>query len=122
VSDLAEWLRVQIAEDEAAARASGNLIVFLGSVSDTFRDEFRTEGTPGWATRVHFARWEPAQVLRECAAKRAILDLHQPEEGQHPDFCGHDLHHLPCPTLRIMAQGFEGRPGWDPAWKVTSDG
>jgi hypothetical protein len=41
------------------------------------------------------------------AALRGVLDVHVPEEGQHPDFCGHDKHELPCPTIRAITTALE---------------
>ena len=56
----------------------------------------------------HIARHDPHSVLRRITADRATLDLHRPEPGQHPDFCGYDKHQLPCPGLRLLAEGY----GW----------
>lgn len=58
----------------------------------------------------HPAPWP--QLLAECEAKRRIVELHSPEEGQHPDFCGHDLRELPCPTLHILALPYADHPDW----------
>jgi hypothetical protein len=42
------------------------------------------------------------QVRVRDARLDQVRALHSPEEGQHPDFCGHDKHELPCPTLRAL--------------------
>lgn len=55
------------------------------------------------------AMHDPAAVLRRCAADRKTLELHRAEPGQHPDFCGYDKHELPCPGLRLLAEGY----GWE---------
>ncbi len=57
-------------------------------------------------------------MLREVAAKRRILALHGPAEGRHPDFCGHDLHQLPCQTLRLLASVYADAPGFAWAWRL----
>lgn len=44
------------------------------------------------------------------AALRAVVELHQPKEGQHPDFCWHDKHQMPCPTLRAITVALGGTP------------
>ena len=59
----------------------------------------------------------PVRVLAECEAKRAIMKLHSAEPGQHPDFCGHDLRELPCPTLRLLALVYADHPDYLPEWK-----
>jgi hypothetical protein len=69
-----------------------------------------------WAPS-HIASWEPSFVLADIAAKRRILELHQAEEGQHPDFCGHDLRELPCPTQQLLALPFADRPGYVEGWR-----
>ena len=38
------------------------------------------------------------------AAVEAVLALHQPEPGQHPDFCGACLREMPCPTSLAIAR------------------
>jgi hypothetical protein len=56
----------------------------------------------------HIALNDPHSVLCRVAAERKQLDLHRPEPGQHPDFCGYDKHQLPCPSVRLLAEGW----GW----------
>lgn len=90
---LTDFLLAQIAEDEAAT-----LTMVCECVDD-----------PGPGC--------PSRVLAECEAKRAIVELHAPEPGQHPDFCGHDLRQLPCSTLRILALPYADHPDFDPAWR-----
>lgn len=61
----------------------------------------------------HIVTWDPAAVLGRCEADRKSLALHQPEPGQHPDFCGYDKHELPCPGLRVLAESY--------GWKERAD-
>ena len=66
MNEVVEFLLAQIAEDEAVARAA---------IKDS-------EGSLDWAadgdpTDIHIARWDPARVLAECEAKRAIIELHK---------------------------------------------
>jgi len=140
------WLRAQIAEDEAVARAAdvkqddphwrshGPLALHeprafrvrsdrdcrpIAYVTDLAGDdEADTTGIlDGEAVAEHIARWDPERVLAECAAKRAIL------EGHHPiDPCdAHDTGFgtIPCDTVLSLAQPYADRPGFDPAWRIA---
>jgi hypothetical protein len=87
----------------------------------------------------HIARHDPARVLSEVAAKRALLELHDGEHycpelktGVYPydwpsaapwGSAGEAWRHAsserfegPCPTLRLLAQPFAGRPSWREEW------
>jgi Family of unknown function (DUF6221) len=141
--DLAEWLLEQIAEDEAAALAAGRDYpapwrgreldaagesLESGIVFDADSTEvvYWEAGSREAADRLgeHIARWDPARVLAECAAKRAIVDEHRPDEllsGPNDPRCrrcfeypsGHNFAH-PCRTLRLLAQPYADRPGYLP--------
>ena len=99
MSDLAEWLEVQIAEDERRARAARRDQTEIDRLS---RQPIRTVKDDGvWTTgehamderevtgagihiydegghtleqAVHIATWDPARVLAECDTKRRIID------------------------------------------------
>lgn len=78
------------------------------------------------ADQEHIARHDPARVLREIAAKRAIIDAHnddgwccpvcthEPTSGED-DFRGSYNH--PCPTLRHLAAVYADRPDYRKEWK-----
>lgn len=82
----------------------------------------------------HIARHDPARVLGEVEAKRAILaehehvpavqqsDAHRYEFGcrtchNDPD-CGETLGLGWCETVRHMAAPFGDSPGYNPAWRL----
>jgi hypothetical protein len=46
-----------------------------------------------------------AATIRRCEALLRVVERHVPEPGQHPDFCGHDKHQMPCPDIRDLAAG-----------------
>ena len=102
MDDLVTWLRAQIDDDERAARAAADSMLWHGPVktgeiweSDKgfvytqgegmpgLRDECLWKAdTPGRYTREmseqvahHVARHDPARVLREVEAKRRLLDV-----------------------------------------------
>jgi len=99
---LTEFLLARTAEDEAVAIRGGR------------------HNAPGAFANDNYGCLlvDPARVLAECEAKRQIVALHKSEPGQHPDFCGHDLRELPCPTLRLLALPYADHPDYLPEWRV----
>jgi hypothetical protein len=108
MSDIIEFLKARIAEDERAARnaspgpwtfsdiasVGGGTIydptVAIANVEwDTERVDSRIRRTrPDWqadATGDHIARHNPTRVLAECAAKRAIIEQHSLEVAAQQD-------------------------------------
>lgn len=77
----------------------------------------------------------PQRVLAWCAAMRAIVELHEPidgnvtAEGDPISACNICVNHgwlvgfgdftpYPCPTLLALAQLFVDHPGFDPSWRA----
>lgn len=121
MSDLVTWLRAQLDEDERVAQAALDLD---REVYPPPRFSVRYEwarhtrhASGGWGVGYAAGAPSPAPVLRQVDAMRAIVRLHQPEPGQHPDFCGHDLREMPCPTLRALALPYADRPGYRDEWR-----
>jgi hypothetical protein len=136
MSDLVPWLRAQLDSDEAAARdcprPEGWHIEDRTSGFDERDPELIGGGKSiatfaydhcGALTLAHVIRHDPASVLRDIAAKRAIVDLHI---CPCPDDCGEcgacsGAHHAdptyaPCPTLRHLAAAYADRDGYRPEW------
>lgn len=97
MDDLIAFIRARLDEDEAAAKSArpgpwdyetevggfgpvGCVMMPLGNHKGTRTGltAFTPLGTQDAATAAHIARHDPARVLREVAAKRAILALHTP--------------------------------------------
>ena len=149
MADLAAFLAARLDEDEAAARAAAS-IAGPGWKAETYwpGDESRTRtcvrskdgaflgefgDTPDYPDMAaHVARHDPARVLREVAAGRAILADYE-EAAQHPYDLpegvreGRDddererdqylidvLEHV----LRCLAAVYRDHPDYDPAWAV----
>lgn len=78
---------------------------------------------------VHIARHDPDRVLREVAAKRAILALHRPESGGDCSVCSvcltvrdrwkedWPLDPWPCATLRHLAAVWADHPEFRQEWQ-----
>lgn len=110
MSDLIAFLKTRLDEDEAGHWAVHDV---------TKCDALLYEDLPAAAPLPDAGACEcgyPARVIREVAAGRAIIQLHKAEPGQHPDFCGHDLHELPCPTLRHAAAIYSNYPDYQQEW------
>jgi hypothetical protein len=129
MDDLVTFLRACLDEDErvaleAAAQTGGNVEIVAKNLDIIFECLGR-----------HWARHDPARVLAEVAAKRAIVDLHSPSEGDcrtcahltddedpdgnwYTDVLGEPW---PCPTLRHLAAVYADQPGYRPEWAPLAD-
>lgn len=83
MSELVEFLKARLDEDEAAAKAAGEFDgetwvargdAVLENVPDGTRGEWIAQRCEDDDTAAHIARHDPARVLADVAAKRAILD------------------------------------------------
>jgi hypothetical protein len=82
----------------------------------------------------HIARFDPARVLRECEAKRRVIELHQsryasPSCRECGGFTATSsevagivhrgyLTPWPCPTLRILALPYADHPDYQQEWRA----
>lgn len=138
--DLVTWLRAQLDEDERVARAAGSRLdgSYEWVAGEANADGVRTKaGTPvtrfSWPNEMeHIARHDPARVLREVAAKRAIVKLHEqvpatPRRGQeNPPATGchwcNEWDGLTwaggvCDTVRLLASAYSDQPGYREEWR-----
>jgi hypothetical protein len=138
---ITEFLLARIAEDEAAARQASWSWSRPDRPDDPDPDHWETP--PGTPTEIagpmrnvagadtatiatHIARHDPARVLAECAAKRAIVEWHCTSETDlgpaYPDHqpwceaCEGAL--FPCVTVRHLAAIYREHPDYDPSWAV----
>lgn len=108
MDDLIAFVRARLDEDEAAARKADEM------------------GAGVWALAPHFhtARHSPARVLREVAAKRAILadhHVHVSLDGSRrwcERCCDDQLlqDDSYCPTLRALAFVWSDHPDYRAEW------
>lgn len=143
---LAAFLEARLQEDQAAAMAAP--VDPAGAMDAMFETEAlheeqdwrlyperETEYARGQAAALHWAATamrermvpitlhDPARVLREVAAKRAILGEHR-QNGPDSIWCwrcdpGADMGDgamFPCVTLRAVAAVYSAHPDYDPAW------
>jgi hypothetical protein len=131
VSDLVEFLEARLDDDEAMAREGaehapeGSARWHAAYSRDDLDPAFWIVATaplsytplagpdlpPGLAR--HIARWDPARVLAEVAAKRRILGMvertHR-ESDDYPGWEGAALH---------LALPYADHPDFDPAWRLA---
>jgi hypothetical protein len=81
------------------------------------------------ASAGHIIRHDPAAVLADIAAKRAILGLHCTRSGTGGTWdtdpvaiCNDCSDVQPCMTLRLIASAYSGRPGYRDEWRVDGFG
>ena len=102
---LAAFLAARLDEDEAIARHAGSCD-FYDDVDDS---------VPLADERNHILRHAPARVLREVAAKRAILDQSEVEVeyGRQVDF---DVRDALDSAVRHLAAVYSDHPAYLPEW------
>ena len=129
---LAEFLLARIAEDEAVARTATSGPWYVDEVGD-FGDKSAVLEVARWRgytntvnlgedrpTADHIARHDPARVLAECEAKRAIIDEVTATEVR---LCSVEKFHVPThplaePILRHLAAVYADHPDYDEAWRA----
>ncbi|MBG0828533.1 hypothetical protein HS041_12215 [Planomonospora sp. ID67723] len=130
MTDLTTWLREQITARKTLTEAAGSLDWSVGNAvsrTDCFIDTgdggrmaiscgCYSGGTLNKEEADHIAANDPRDVIARCEAELRIIGLHSAMPGQHPDFCWHDKHELPCPTVRLLALPYADRPGYLPEW------
>jgi hypothetical protein len=142
VTDLVQWLRTQLDEDERIARRAtkgpwlvdcethAEAIIAGDGTSVIAGGRWGGEASAFESTEdaLHIAEHDPARVLREVEAKRGLLALHSPSEfgpwvGDDDDqepacgVCGNLTVRFPCKTLRLLASMYDDRPGYQEAWR-----
>jgi hypothetical protein len=149
--DIIAFIEARLAEDEAAAKAAtpgpwrtpcgpdDDDAVIEGTDGHAVADSHSCPDHPhrGASDALHIVRHNPARVLREVAAKRAILAEHGPANGgRDADRCrvctaiahtgmGHaDARRFraPCPTLLFLAAVYSDHPDYRAEWAVSPVG
>ncbi len=120
VTNLVEFLRARLDEDELAAR---------DAIPDD--DRWNSAMVAAWerdpVTATHIARWNPARVLAEVEAKRRIIDYCEsaieaggikPGSTWNDDAAGAEVGEA---VLHLMALLYAGHPDYDPAWAPVEE-
>jgi hypothetical protein len=127
MSELVTWLRAQLDRDAGVARtafadhnqATANwLEIWSGAVLIGQEEDLVITNDSGVSR--HMVNWDPARALAEVESKRRILLEHpRGDDG----FCGDGIGLVgckwawPCPTVRLVALPYAGRPGYREEWR-----
>ena len=129
LAEALAFMRERLDEEAAAAiAAGGDAWQHHEHPSDTglIRDAaggvvVYDEGEPSEEQAEHIARWDPARVLADVAAKRAIVDMHE-TCGTGSGYCddgGHGYSDgLGCGILDYLAQPYAQHPDWQQDWHI----
>lgn len=156
MTDIVEFINARLDEDEQIANGAewpswgvesrqGKLVIDTGAgsmgwkfggPSAVFHCDDPEDGCLDYQRTAeqeaaHIIRHDPARVIREVAAKRAILAEHEPDSadsrGRHPcRGCGvdnsggwsvDDINE--CPTLCAVAIAYSDHPNYDPMWSKS---
>lgn len=124
MTDIVEFLTARLASDEAAAEAAT-----AGPVEE--RCASGADFGPALNRLLFHRSFNPARVLAEVAAKRAILALHSPEDLEYVNADGDDrtgtvcatcdslVGDWPCDTLKLLAAPYAEHPDYKPVWGVA---
>jgi hypothetical protein len=94
-------------------------IVF--AVADTGARTQAADLTAAWEGEqraAHIAYHDPAHVLADIAAKRAVIALHAAPDGRDPS-CSSIVYResaYDCETIRAFVQTYAGHPDYQPEW------
>jgi Family of unknown function (DUF6221) len=130
MSDLVEFLTARLDEDAAAARdAYYEGQRWITEEEGVYRYPDDDLDLVHYANRKtdarHIARWDPARVLREVEAKRAVLAEHQSEPMRNVAWNGCKVcrdpsgwpQPWPCHTLRHIIAVYSDHPDYQQEWK-----
>jgi hypothetical protein len=116
VTELVEWLRAQLDEDERVAREALHRQATTRRMIGRRMIEETIQPIAAWRTSV----WPPARVLAEVDAKRRILD--QCAGLADMGFVGSawtpgDMSELAAQALSLLALPYADRPGYRDEWR-----
>lgn len=147
MNELVDWLRAQLDEDARVARAAAEghpvgswrpsepfettsgvlanadardvVIGPVGNWTGQVAGDHEGFGAVHVTDAEHIARHNPARVLREVAAKRAIVDAagwaREAENNDYTAGWAEGLEH----SLYLLAVAYDDRPGYRDEWRPT---
>lgn len=118
--ELAEFVKARLDVDQVIAEAAQEV---APSDAELAQQAGPCVSDPAY---VHIERYGPARVLREVAAKRAILARHKPLHGRYGLCCAHCSRDIdspglgvpwPCADVRDLVTAWSGHPDYSGDWK-----
>ncbi|KPC74269.1 hypothetical protein ADL26_11530 [Thermoactinomyces vulgaris] len=106
---MVDFLKARIEEDRVLAQAA---IDDLNGPDDCYFD------TSNRHIVNHYLRHDPARVLREVAAKRAVIEGGHDDQHECPDWQQSSAYpYVGCNVLRQMAAIYDSHPDYREEWK-----
>jgi hypothetical protein len=113
------FLNARLDEDEAIAKTAagrrrqlGGTWTFINNAEGIRSGDGVTVVRRTWPQEAaHIVRWDPARVLADVQAKRAMLP-HLVVEGHPLGYCDR------CMCLRLLASVWADHPEFDQSWKL----
>jgi hypothetical protein len=129
MTDLVEFLRARLAEDEQAARRAGETFRQIGETGVIVaieRDRAEECASANWTgIAEHIVRHDPARILRDVERDQRLLDLHAPGETEYVDgdVCmtcevKGEGPYYPCQTLRLLTLPYADHPDYNESWQL----
>jgi len=115
---IVEFLEARIAEDEALARAASHQKI-AGPFHGNWRHDSLHLSSMEREDAKHIARHDPARVLAECAAKRAIVaDRKRIDRsvGMHEWYSGYSDANYDA--LKALAAVYRDHPEYNQEWAL----
>lgn len=125
MSDIVEFLRARLDEDEqvarAAADAKGGAAWYVsrggcGDIDIWVEQHLSEDDDDETEVSLHVRRHDPARVLREVAAKRRLMALHRVGTDPCDAHDGATMESEPCDVIGDLASVYSDHPDYDPAW------
>lgn len=138
MDDLIAWLRARLDEDERVALAAtagpwrydptkhhrepgtvrfseGVFAGFIGTDATCIATTGETDDAQSMLDAEHIARWDPARVLAEVEAKRALLQECAHELARSAPRS--NLNDFACTVLRSLGKPYAQHPDYRPEWR-----
>lgn len=120
MTDLEQFIRGRLDEDEAVARAAGGATWTYeggpwGISDETGERVVYDEGAPTESQFEHIARHDPSAVLADIAFKRQLLDA---SVLMIDKYAGGMLLSYVWHTLKLLAALWGDHEDYDPAWRT----
>ncbi|TLF96833.1 hypothetical protein FEK35_27475 [Nocardia cyriacigeorgica] len=118
---IEQFIAARLADDEAVARKAADFPYDAPSDAPWVSMQLRVQRGVAMTSDEHFARHDPARVLRQVAAMRAILADHADDEGYCSRCWDGDSYApasrmFPCPTIRSLAFVWSDHPEFHQTW------
>lgn len=104
---IEEFIEARLAEDESAARKAADFPYDAPSDAPWVSMQLRVRRGVAMTSDEHFARHDPARVLRQVAATRVALSWYLDDDAV-----------VMGPTIRAIAAIWSDHPDYRPEWAV----